>query len=876
MSKKFWIFLMLFIIVFGIFPCNIFSASEDECNPDCSMTPPSNTYQYCGCARDPYWGSCYQSSCVTKTWRDDVCEIYWMGFECQCAATKVNKITCDTTYCQDDWDTVGVACCSPSRGVCGSSDGGSFCDYSSISDKCDRGRVDTKDDTASDGVFNWQCDGSCGGSSVNCSATHLADISGVCGSATGQYFPSAPTSNLCSAGTASSVSFHPATAPAPTLAATPTPTPYPTPVPKYVGSPYATDSRCSSLGGGGYCGDFSSTPSTGATCKVNTKVDLGIIYTDKCGGDATVKCCVPTVGTPVTNTTGCSNLSGYCAEFGNIEPDSGDFCTVINRVTAGTIYTGVCSGDASVRCCVPLGSSGSTPTAPTPTPYPPNSFSWVCNKVQCSGSSPTCIAYLDTPPTYSSILLKNSSGATVVTESGSRNQMCQSIFRDTSMPGRVIFEVTGADAQGVGDINTIQIRLRGASTYTSPAVAAVNGVATIVVDLNNVGLTAGNYNVEAIVNDDHVTLNSGWVDTGRDFKYWDCQVEITGSAYDNSNLTPCSTSNNYSTLIDSSKTYGLGYIDVSTTPSTNRTMTVASPHYNVNYGGSKLDWNKSYLFTLTGFPGANPTGLRITDIGLSTTKCFGGVQFNLNNNGLVDPYSNPVRVRIDFASVMDQESWFRTLGAGIAAANDLNNFIPVTCTSTATPVCSAEMSISGTWGNKSLVSAGGSITDTYSVGKDIYVKSNVVGKSYSYQDFYNKYFVNLGLGVVLDNGEDILDVGGTGLVLVDGDLTIGDNITVSNNEYLMVIVNGDINVNDNVTNLDGIFIANNINIGGSNNTKLIINGMLYGSSSVIINRSYATKSKNNTDSAVDIDYRPSLIFNLPGRLMEAVSKWRMN
>ena len=54
------------------------------------------------------------------------------------------------------------------------------------------------------GPFDWNCNGINGGNNVACSAN--LTVNGLCGPANGQYSASAPTSGLCSAGSASAVS----------------------------------------------------------------------------------------------------------------------------------------------------------------------------------------------------------------------------------------------------------------------------------------------------------------------------------------------------------------------------------------------------------------------------------------------------------------------------------------------------------------------------------------------------------------------------------------------------------------------------------------------------------------------------------------------
>ena len=91
------------------------------------------------------------------------------------------------------------------NGVCGSSNGGSFTS-APTTNLCSAG---TASSVSGSGPWSWSCVGSNGGTTATCSATKVASaqpVNGVCGSANGATVSTAPTANLCSAGKASSVS----------------------------------------------------------------------------------------------------------------------------------------------------------------------------------------------------------------------------------------------------------------------------------------------------------------------------------------------------------------------------------------------------------------------------------------------------------------------------------------------------------------------------------------------------------------------------------------------------------------------------------------------------------------------------------------------
>ena len=94
---------------------------------------------------------------------------------------------------------VALAGAPPVDGVCGSSNGGSF--YSiPTTNLCSSG---TASSVSGAGPWTWTCTGN-SGVNGSCSATKKVD--GVCGSSDGGIFTSAPTTNLCSSGIASGVS----------------------------------------------------------------------------------------------------------------------------------------------------------------------------------------------------------------------------------------------------------------------------------------------------------------------------------------------------------------------------------------------------------------------------------------------------------------------------------------------------------------------------------------------------------------------------------------------------------------------------------------------------------------------------------------------
>ncbi len=87
------------------------------------------------------------------------------------------------------------------NGVCGSSNGGAFTS-APTTNLCSAGTSTT---VSGSGPWSWTCQGMDGGTNASCSA-NVQVVNGVCGSSNGGTFTSAPTTNLCSAGTFTTVS----------------------------------------------------------------------------------------------------------------------------------------------------------------------------------------------------------------------------------------------------------------------------------------------------------------------------------------------------------------------------------------------------------------------------------------------------------------------------------------------------------------------------------------------------------------------------------------------------------------------------------------------------------------------------------------------
>jgi len=91
---------------------------------------------------------------------------------------------------------------TPINGICGLSHNANFYTIPST-DLCAAG---TAGQVTGTGPWNWSCNGIADGTDASCTANKITVNDASCGSSHGQTISSAPTTNLCSSGTASSVS----------------------------------------------------------------------------------------------------------------------------------------------------------------------------------------------------------------------------------------------------------------------------------------------------------------------------------------------------------------------------------------------------------------------------------------------------------------------------------------------------------------------------------------------------------------------------------------------------------------------------------------------------------------------------------------------
>ena len=309
--------------------------------------------------------------------------------------------------------------------------------------------------------------------------------------------------------------------------------------------------------------------------------------------------------------------------------------------------------------------------------------------------------------------------------------------------------------------------------------------------------------------------------------------------------------------------------------SLNNNLTITNPDY--NGGSSKLFWGKDYISELNDAPGMLSN---IQVIGTGTT-CL---SLSIIDTKIADPYADNPSMTIDYSLIINQ-TWFQSVGGGVIGGQSVSDNIPAMCALDST--CKPAMSISGTNAQSGVVSSktdnnscglDGSNCQFGETGRDWKVKANLTKTVYNYDYFYRNYFQKLGQGTTISTSTtltDVLAIGDTGVIFINGDLNIDTDNALTPSEYLMLVVKGDINVSSDTNSLNGIFIANNISVGGTDSTQLKINGTLYSpSGDVKLTRGFTNITDNSDTPAVSINYLPSLIFNMPGKLVKLISGWK--
>jgi len=638
------------------------------------------------------------------------------------------------------------------------------------------------------------------------------------------------------------------------------------------------------------------------------------LYPEVNGGGTAVYC--GNVVTPRCKPLNCSMLSGrrtiLLGESGNFTANitspgtamSGeinyynDITTpggTINRISLtrnltvpsddiSTTWTPTAAGNYSV-CC------RAWTDAPVLAECRPAEFGGIGGAVSACPGPDTCLPVAVTtitpplnPPSIVGLVIKNAEGTVVSPETGNRNHICQSSFANVVYPAynprTVIFELTVSDLDGWGDISSAQISWRG---VTKTLELYPNGVADAITPLQIRGTVSwtfvgadndvGVFPVMGWVSDQ--TSNSGWQPTGRSWKVWNCEIPVAGTVYEINDGTVCTAVNplqataalNYNQTVFT----GMG-------GATTRTFVEMNDH---SYSTPPyLEWGKSYGASLNAdINGNQPTVMNVNG------TCDTNVQLDINQ-ALVDAYEPPVLLTIDFGIERTQSPWWQAVGGGVMANTLIQNNIPSTCTvaggctpAMVTALVTGDFSDGVTFG-QSITNTSGSTTWSHS-DRDIYKTGRSgVSELTNYDELYKKLYVGSGVGVIYTGattlGQVVAGNGGVGVAFVDGDLNITSGNSVPSGNFLMIVVDGGITIDQGVNAVEGVLISDeDINITGTSDWELNINGSIYTGGTVNISRGYTDAETNNTNAAVRFNYRPDLLFNMPVAVSKVLSNWRV-
>ena len=741
--------------------------------------------------------------------------------------------------------SLGSVCSLPASGLCSSSYGSTVTDSS-----------------GTDGTFNWTCSGQSSatcrtaGSSVSCSATRSV-INATCG-ASNQTCNNGTVTNTRSETRADGIySLWDCNATCNGSSAT--------------GCSYKTCSRVD-----GACSSTLNTCAAGTVANITSQTRADGIYDLwSCNGS----CSGTNASCAKQRCSRVDGACGYAAGGSSCLAPAAGLCapgaaSVVSFNAATNTFSWSCAGSCSGttascsstrsiingRCGSADGSNfTTTPTTnlcsygdPTTVTLSGSTYSWSCIS-DCNGIADLCSATYDTTPDLGTTTLKTTTGRVIAIEAGGRNHSCDPAFAGSKTS---VWTITATDVQGVTDIKSMTLRFRGPVTVNTSPVAAVNGVSNFSVDTTT--FTPGTYNVEVLIDDVHTPPgNRGWIDTGRDFRVWDCLVNVSGTIYDGSEVPiSCSANSGYTITIPSDLNFDLRYTLGSNSP---RNMTVNSPNFNSDTN-NRLYWNSAvdYQPLLINFPGTNPTQAKINN------ACYNTAALDPK---IADPYSANPSLSIQYSSILDQEAWYRATSGAIVNKGVITNYIPGTCTTPECRTITGDIILSTS--RASLSPYDKSVPDNL-----VYDNREVNLKPYSYDSLKRQYFSVKGFGTTVPASATWSEIPTkTGIIFVNGNLTIDANIATT--DLVMIITKGDITVNPNVTRIDGVLMGNNIIISGKSASQLVINGSIYGIQSVVLNRSFDPKNLNNKTPAVEVKYNPSLIFKLPPKMIQTISQWRL-
>jgi len=230
--------------------------------------------------------------------------------------------------------------------------------------------------------------------------------------------------------------------------------------------------------------------------------------------------------------------------------------------------------------------------------------------------------------------------------------------------------------------------------------------------------------------------------------------------------------------------------------------------------------------------------------------------------------------RLDCSSAMNQRPWYQVNNGSILAKGKVENYVPTTCNGNGNNCNPSTVSNGGVY---SRVASSMSSSD-----QSQKTSSNAFNfKTYTYNQLKSQYFDSKGVGTVLtgDNATWAKVKDNSGVIFVDGDLKVTDNLNTSN--FVMIVAKGTITIDPSVTLINGILVADKVVAAADIDTtssvaKLVVNGMIHGVTEVEFSRSLLPNSLNNDSPSVEVNYKPEYLFMIPNALSKAFNKWKIN
>ena len=377
-------------------------------------------------------------------------------------------------------------------------------------------------------------------------------------------------------------------------------------------------------------------------------------------------------------------------------------------------------------------------------------------------------------------------------------------------------------------------------------------------------------------------IDSGWVDAGRSLKVWNCQVSLSGSMYDSSAQGSAVCFNGYG--FTDLAAAAMNFKSVTITGGTSAVINAVGGN---TYSGATMIWGKNHNIQPNADLAAAPPTTRWLDMSSGSPVYRSCGPANTIDQIMVDAYGMVTALRIDMSATADQIPWWQAAGGGVMAKTSIGTLIPATCIAP----CQPAISINSATGGNGLVAAP-AITNSsgcalgscshYGAPNDWGYQHNVVSDTYGYNYFYNNYYGKTGAGKLFTGLTKMSQitaagVGGTGVILVNGNVEIDIDNSLNKGSFLMIVASGRITIDQNVIQTEGILVAGNgVVATGNNDTQLLINGVVYAAGGdVSLARGYTTQSTNNTNPGVLVTYRPDLIFSLPSSLSKVLTSWSL-